>query len=107
VFLLIQKQRNKPASPGPQTSDSYQCFVIFELNFFCSPNINIYESYLGFGWHGGAFMKEPHYTGEIGVFTSKYVRMEKCGQLDVLGRYSFNYLLLIILYLYLLDRAVN
>ena len=71
--------------------------VLLFLNKTFVVHINIYRSYLGFGWHGGAFMKEPHYTGEIGVFTSKYVRMEKCGQLDVLGRYSFSYLLLIIL----------
>lgn len=32
-------------------------------------------------------MKAPAYSGNTGTFTSKYVRMEQCGQLDVLGRY--------------------
>jgi len=45
----------------------------------------------GFGWHGGAFMKEPVYTGDVGTFTVKHVRMEKCGQLNVLGRYCVHW----------------
>lgn len=42
--------------------------------------------FLGFGWHGGAFMEAPVFTGKVGIYTTKYVRMEQCGQLDVLGR---------------------
>ena len=35
-------------------------------------------------------MKTPVLTGEVGVYTTKYVRMEQCGQLDVLGRFVYN-----------------
>lgn len=42
--------------------------------------------FIGFGWHGGAFMEAPVFTGKVGIYTTKYVRMEQCGQLDVLGR---------------------
>ena len=32
-------------------------------------------------------MEAPVFTGKVGVYSSKYVRMEQCGQLDVLGRF--------------------
>ena len=47
----------------------------------------LFIMYLGYGWHGGAFMEAPVFTGKVGVYSSKYVRMEQCGQLDVLGRF--------------------